>query len=116
MKVHIKYITLTALTACLALSMNSCEKDAVGQTPTDNIAPGKVTNVQIQSIPGGARITYDLPTDPDLLYVKAIWIVNGVEKNNTASLNSRTLDVKGFGSTDPQTVRLYSVDRSQNLS
>jgi hypothetical protein len=109
-------MALTALTVCMTVLMNSCEKDVIGQTPTDKTAPGKVTNVQAMSIPGGARITYDLPTDPDLLYVKAVWIVNNVEKNNTASLNSRTLDIKGFGSTDPQTVRLYSVDRSQNIS
>jgi len=112
----IRFFIFAALTVCFTVSLYSCEEEVVGQTPTDSKAPGKVTNVQATSIPGGARITYDLPSDPDLLYVKAVWIVNGVEKNNTASLNTRVLEVKGFGSTDPQTVKLYSVDRSKNVS
>jgi hypothetical protein len=109
----IVYILLVFLMAALAYS---CSEEQVGQTPTDKVAPGQVKNPVTESIPGGAKITYDLPNDADLLYVKAVWTVNGVEKNTSASLNSKTLTIKGFGSTDPQTVLLYSVDRSQNMS
>ncbi|MDR0865811.1 MAG: DUF4959 domain-containing protein, partial [Candidatus Symbiothrix sp.] len=107
------YILLVFLTVALAYS---CSEEQVGQTPTDKVAPGPVKNPVAESIPGGATITYDLPGDADLLYVKAVWTVNGVEKNTSASFNSKTLTIKGFGTTDPQTVLLYSVDRSQNMS
>jgi hypothetical protein len=107
------YILWVFLTVALAYS---CSEEQIGQTPTDGVAPGQVRNPVVESIPGGAKITYELPTDEDLLYVQAVWTVNGVEKNATASLHNRTLEIKGFGTTDPQTVKLYSVDRSGNRS
>jgi hypothetical protein len=96
--------------------MYSCEEEFVGQTPTDSVAPGKVINPQWESLPGGAKITYDLPADDDLLYVKAVYTVNGKEKNTSASLHNKLLEVKGFGTTDSQVIRLYCVDRSGNSS
>jgi hypothetical protein len=107
------YILVASLLIAVAYS---CSEEFVGQTPTDNIAPGKITGPKWESLPGGAKITYELPTDDDLLYVKAVYTVNGKEKNTSASLHSKSLEIKGFGSTDTQTVRLYSVDRSGNVS
>ncbi|MDR1896084.1 MAG: DUF4959 domain-containing protein [Prevotellaceae bacterium] len=115
--INLKLRTVMAAVALAILCATvSCKEDTIGQTPSDSTPPAKVKNVRAVSIPGGAQITYDLPDDPDMLYVKAVWTVNGVEKNNTASLNTRTLEIKGFGSTDPQEILLYSVDRSQNVS
>ncbi|GHT38946.1 hypothetical protein AGMMS49965_03690 [Bacteroidia bacterium] len=107
------YILFVFLSVALVYS---CSEEQVGQPATSGVVPGQVRNPVAESIPGGAKITYDLPGDEDLLYVKAVWTVNGVEKNTSASLNSKTLVIKGFGSTDPQTVLLYSVSRSKNVS
>ncbi|GHT38263.1 hypothetical protein AGMMS49965_01090 [Bacteroidia bacterium] len=107
------YILFVFLTAALGYG---CTEEFVGQPAVDKVAPGQVKNPVAESIPGGAKITYELPDDADLLYVKAVWTINGVEKNATASLHYRSLEIKGFGNTDPQTVALYSVDRSENLS
>jgi hypothetical protein len=100
----------------LTAIMYSCKEEFVGQTPTNSVAPGKVINPQWVSLPGGAKITYDLPTDDDLLYVKAVYTLNGKEKNTSASLHNKTLEVQGFGTTDPQVIQLYCVDRSENYS
>ena len=51
----------------------ACNEEPVGQTPLDNIAPGKVSDINVTNIPGGAYLTYKLPDDEDLLYVKAIY-------------------------------------------
>lgn len=45
--------------------------------PKDSIAPGTVSNVQVENLPGAARITYDLPDDEDLLAVEAVYTING---------------------------------------
>jgi hypothetical protein len=107
------YILFVFLTAALAYS---CSEEQVGQTPTDSVAPGPIKNPVAAGIPGGAIITYELPDDDDLLYVKAVYTINGVERNTSASLNYKILEIKGFGNTDPQTIFLYCVDRSQNMS
>lgn len=93
-----------------------CDEEPVGQTPTNTIPPGCITNPIVKNIAGGAEITYDLPTDNDLLCVKAIYTINNVEKNTTASMYNNTLKIEGFGSTDEQTIKLYAVDRSFNMS
>ena len=32
----------------------ACNEEPVGQTPLDNIAPGKVSDINVTNIPGGA--------------------------------------------------------------
>jgi hypothetical protein len=93
-----------------------CKEDPRGIVATDSDAPGPVTNPVVESLPGGAKITYQLPNDRDLLYVQAIYTINGVEKNASATLFVDTLVVQGFGTTDPQTINLYAIDRSGNRS
>jgi len=94
----------------------SCEEEYVGQPGTDSVAPGPVKNPVAESLPGGARISYELPNDKDLLYVKAIYTVNGVAKNATSTLYTKSLEILGYGTTDEQDVTLYAVDRSGNQS
>ena len=97
-------------------TLYSCSEEPVGQTPTDSTPPGKITNPKVENLPGGARISYTLPPDDDLLYVKAVYYINGVEKSATATLYNHSVEVMGYGSTNEQTVRLYCVDRSENYS
>jgi hypothetical protein len=109
-----KIIILTILIALSAFQ--ACKEDPIGQTPVDNTAPGKIINPQAQPIPGGARISYELPGDDDLLYVKAVYHLHGEEKNTAVSIYTGALEVTGFGDTGKQTVQLYCVDRSGNHS
>jgi hypothetical protein len=97
--------------------MNACDEEPVGQQPVDKVPPGAVSDVKVENIPGGARLTYSLPDDEDLLYVKAVYSRKAGEvSENRTSLYKDTLKVEGFGDTQPREVQVIAVDRSRNES
>lgn len=93
-----------------------CKEEPVGQIPLDNVAPGTVSNTVVENINGGAKISFNLPEDEDLLYVQARYKVNGVEYQNSSSIYKNSVTVEGFGDTQEHTVELVCVDKSQNES
>ena len=104
---------------CLGwLLINSCkEEDTAQGFKIDNIAPGMLTNVTIQNIPGGAKINYKLPNDNDILYVEANYqTADGAKKNIKSSFNQNTLTVEGFAEQRDYPVQIYVVDKSGNKS
>jgi hypothetical protein len=103
------------LTATFALS---CEQVKDWSDPTDGEAPAPVTNPQVENLNGGARITYVLPADKDLLGVKAIYSLDdGETRESFASAAKNFITLEGYGSTSKQyTVTLYSLDKSRNES
>lgn len=100
----------------LAGLLQACNEDPIGQTPTDGKAPGAVTNVSVQNIPGGAQISYDLPLDEDLLFVEARYEQKGITRDVKASCFEPTLTIEGFSDQDEHQVQLFCVDRSNNYS
>lgn len=95
----------------------ACKEDSIGQYPIDSTAPAKVTNPKVENLPGRALITYDLPDDTDLLYVKAIFTKSdGKEGSVKASAFNNQVEIVGFGRSKKQTVKLVTVDMSQNES
>lgn len=95
----------------------SCKEDTIGQFPIDNVPPGQVSNPQVSNFRGGSTITYTLPDDLDLLYVKAVYTLpNGTNMEVKTSSYANTLTLKGFGRSTTSTVELISVDRSKNES
>lgn len=94
----------------------SCEDYKVGQQPIDSTAPGPVSNVQVVNVPGGAVLSYTLPSDEDLLYVKAVYELHGATSEVRSSLYNDTLRIAGYGDTLEHKVTLYAVDRSKNES
>lgn len=100
----------------LFLLLPACGEEFVGQTPTDRVAPGKITNPVVTNTYGGAVITYDIPTDPDVCFVRAEYMRNGKPCTDHASVYNNSLKVEGFGTTDPVDVLLYTVDFSMNCS
>ncbi len=109
------YINILIL-FCLGI-LYSCDEEPIGQTPTDAVAPGVISNIEVENISGGAILTYTLPEDEDLLYVKAIYSLHeGVMSEAKASLYSDTLRIEGFGDTQPRKISIYTVDRSRNES
>jgi hypothetical protein len=94
-----------------------CNELPFAQTPTDKTPPPPVTNVEAISIPGGAKITYELPvSDDDISYVKAEYNQNGKLWTVRTSIYSDTLIIEGLGSIEPITATLYVVDHSENTS
>lgn len=100
----------------LLVISGGCKEDFVGQPAIDGVAPGKVKNPVAESIPGGAKITYDLPNDYDLLGVKAVYYVKGEQKYSISSMYNNFVTVEGYGTTEEQKVYLYTLDKSNNES
>lgn len=84
--------------------------------PKDSKAPGVLTNVTYTAIPGGAKINYVLPLDPDLSYVKAVYIVNGETKSVVSSQYNTNLTIEGLPEKKEYEVDLYCIDKSDNQS
>jgi hypothetical protein len=96
----------------------SCKKrDALGPLEHNGTPPGAVSNGKVENLKGEARITYTLPTDEDLLYVKAEYEIRpGVSRQVKASFYTNTLLVDGFKDSSATEVSLYAVNRSEVAS
>src|SRR5690606_9011 len=100
-----------------AVLLSGCQKAERGQYPIDSEAPGTVALKEIENLPGGAVITYEIPSDEDLLYVKAVYqLDNGEIVEQKASAYTNKLKIEGIGRSRPLEVILTAGDRSQNES
>jgi hypothetical protein len=108
------------LAACLIVALGySCSKeDKIGMVSDPNApAPAQVSDVKIQETPGGAILTYKLPADPNLSYVKAVYEIQpGVFRESKSSIYVDTLSLVGYGDTQEREVKIYSVGRNEKAS
>ena len=81
-----KLIFLIAIAGTLAF-LSGCEEDVKGPIFEDSVAPGPITSAEVTNLPGAALISYSLPTDKDLLYVKAEYTLANGELVETKSSN-----------------------------
>ncbi len=95
------------------LLINGCKKET--NKPIDNIqnATQPITNPVVTNIAGGAVITYTLPNDPNLLYVKAVYERSGKTVTSKSSYFKSSITVEGLGDTTEQNVALFAVSRSE---
>lgn len=93
----------------------ACKEEILGPAGDGN-APGPVTNTQVENLPGAAKISYALPKDPNLLYVKAVYEINGTKMEERASYFNNNLTVQGFGDTREREVLVYAVGRNEKAS
>lgn len=111
-----KKITISLLLLNLVV-LNSCKEELLGQYPIDSDPPGKVTNVVVKNIEGGALIFYDIPGEEDALYVRAVYhLDNGSPMEIKSSIYSDQIEIVGIGKSRELPVILTVVDRSQNES
>lgn len=102
---------------CLLFLFSSCKQDVQEPIINDGAAPGAVSNVSIVNLNGAAEISYTVPSDQDLLYIKAVYRTRKGELRETkVSKYNRNLMVLGFGDTNPYEIELYAVDRGENAS
>ena len=74
-------------------------------------------NITVVPTNGGGVISYKLPSDADILYVKAVYTNSlGEEVFRVSSKHNTSLEVNGLNQTSPLKVKLYVVDESQNVS
>lgn len=83
---------------------------------TDSVAPGKAILEEVENFAGGAKITYTLPNDIDLMYVKAEYEVNNKQMQVKASFYQNYLEVYGFNEEKDYKVNITCLDRSGNES
>lgn len=104
-----------ATTLLLLTVMWSCKKeDMNGLKENNGTPPGVVSNISVQNENGAATISYALPKDEDLLYVKAVYeLANGTKREIKASYYTNQLRVAGFSDTLKHTVQLFAVNRSE---
>ena len=84
--------------------------------PEDKIAPGSVSDVEWTAIPGGADISYKLPLDEDLSYVKVVYSVDGQERHLMSSQYNTEVRLEGLPNMDSRNISIYCVDKSDNIS
>lgn len=112
MKTLINRLFFIATLIFLTASM-SCSKDDQG----DTTPPDVLTVVSVTPTNGGGIITYDLPNDNDVLYVRAVYTnTNGVEVSRASSSYNNHIEVSGLNQTTPLTITLYVVDENYNQS
>ena len=102
----------------LAAGIGACKKmDDIGPLDSNSTPPAPVSNGKVENLKGEARITYTLPGDEDLLYVKAVYEIRpGVKREAKASFYTNNLLVDGFKDTSVTEVSLYAVNRSEVAS
>ncbi len=99
------------------LMLWACGQTPIFQEENDNVPPGPVTQVGVLNIPGGAIVTYTIPSEKDLLYVKAVFTSkNGEVCNIKASRYADTLKIEGLADMQEREVSLIAVDCSLNES
>ena len=114
MKIQImKYRLLGMATLLLAYA---CNEDLSYREPagTSKGAPQQVSEVEVKNYPGKATISYSLPADPDLLYVKATYtLASGKVMDVKSSYFVDSLVVEGFADTQEHEIKLYTVNRQE---
>lgn len=97
--------------------VQACKQSEVVSLVNDGGAPGPVSNATVENLAGAAKITYTLPADKDVLYVKALYTSKqGDVRETKVSYYNNNLTVLGFGDTNEYEVKLYAVDRGGNES
>ena len=91
----------------------SCDENESG----DTVAPGSITIENIVPTNGGGIISYSLPSDSDILFVRAEYTNSlGDDVYRVSSSHNNSVEIDGLNQDTPINVRLYVVDESQNIS
>jgi hypothetical protein len=107
------FILFSTFVFALASLVLSCSKTDDG----DTTPPGSLTVVSITPTNGGGFVSYELPTDLDILYVTAVYTnSNGEEISRVSSKYNTDIEVSGLNQTTPVSVQLFVIDESYNRS
>lgn len=80
-------------------------------------APAQISNVMVKPLPGGAKLSYKIPVDANLAYVKAVYEIQpGVLREAKSSIYADTLALVGFGDTNDHQVKIFSVGKNEKES
>lgn len=113
-----RLIYMLGLGLLLMITVEACKETEVGTiVKDDKQAPGPLSNAVVENLNGAAKITFSLPGDKDLLYVRAVYTnKRGVVWETKVSRYLNNLTLEGFGDSDVYEAKLYAVDKSENES
>lgn len=101
----------------LASILFSCTEKTLDPTSSSLGKPGAVTDVAIESAPGGAIVTYRIPNSEDILGVKAVYTLSHGKKHEvTTSFYDNTLNIVGYNDMEEHTADIYVFNRALELS
>ena len=101
------------LLTILIFAVNSCSKQDDG----DTTPPSVLTVDSVTPTNGGGIISYTLPNDDDILYVRAEYTnSNGVDVSRASSSYNNSIEIDGLNQTTALTITLYVVDQNYNQS
>ena len=113
MKKIITYCIIFLLPAFLS----ACADDKTGPMENNTTQPGEVSNVLVENMAGKVAISYTLPKDQDLLYVKAVYqLHSGATREVKASYYTDRMVLDGFRDAKEYEIQLYAVNRSEVAS
>lgn len=112
----IKRYFISFLLAGLLLVISCGEENERVPIVSDPTAPGQVSNIRVEPLPGAVKLTYDMPDDQNLAYIKAECLISGVLREVKASNYKNTLTINGFADRSVYQVNVYSVSRSDVAS
>lgn len=96
---------------------SSCTEDKLEPLEDDGQGPAALIEPGVENLPGAAMITYTIPDDVDLLYVKAeVEAQPDVVRVTKASMFKNQLLLECFAESKAYEVKLYAVDRGENES
>ena len=105
------------LVFCSFLSLVSCVEKELTPISKSKGKPGVVTNVEVEPLAGGVKLTYLIPKTEDILAVKAVYTLsNGKEVETACSYYDNTLTLLGYYDQKEHTAQLFTVNRAQELS
>ena len=97
----------------LIFTVNSCSKQDDG----DTTPPSVLTIDSVTPTNGGGIISYTLPNDDDILYVRAEYTnSNGVDVTRASSGYNNSIEIDGLNQTTALTITLYVIDENYNQS
>ena len=101
------------LLTILIFAINSCSK----QDDNDTTPPSVLTVDSVIPTNGGGIISYTLPNDDDILYVRAEYTnSNGVDVSRASSSYNNSIEIDGLNQTTALTITLFVVDENYNQS
>jgi hypothetical protein len=101
---------------CLLVAGMACSELPFSQTATDRVPPAPLSNVTAEPRAGGAKISYVLPVENDISYVRAEYVYKEKKHVLRSSVYNDSLVIEGLGDVAPVEVTLCLVDHSENVS
>lgn len=113
MKMKNRIMKKLFLIALIIFTATACSEKEDG----DTTPPSVLTIESVTPTNGGGIITYTLPNDNDILYVRAEYTnSNGVDVSRASSSFNNSIEIDGLNQTTALTITLYVVDENYNQS